>query len=137
MIATLSALALASAAAPTQIYTDPDSIPRSLASLKLADFGKRVLYRQRDELAAERVAKKANCDLPVDGYQWVAVRVEAAVYYSAAGNLQKVIPASMGCPALEKFVADHLSKNARNAGPVGTASPGQWYRTSMQFRWPG
>ncbi len=131
MLIITSAVALAAAAtSPVQ------NVPTSLDDLELVQFRKKLPFRDRHERQGERIAKKANCKFSRDAYQWVQVRVEAAISFNADGSVKKVVPQKMGCTALEDYAVAHYKKyGKRGYGPV--SSSGKWFRTAMNFRWPG
>ncbi|MEP2987580.1 MAG: hypothetical protein ABJN65_16050 [Parasphingorhabdus sp.] len=131
----LLALTLA-AAQPAAGNVTEVSPPTDIASLDLAKFRKPVKYADRHSIQAEKAARKDNCSLPIDEFQWIHARIEAAIYVSAMGDIEKVMPISVGCQALEEFMGQHLVKFAKNIAPIPPNGKAKWYRTAMHFRWP-
>jgi hypothetical protein len=132
MIELLFAAALAST--PTGAVS-PDAIPTSVTNLKTVHFRKPVHFAERHELNAERIAKAANCKLPVSE-RWVHARIEAAVLVSPDGKLKHIVPVERGCLELERYMVKHLKKYGDKAGPISTSGKTAWYKTAMHFRWP-
>lgn len=132
----LLAVALAVSQPTTGAEMDAPAPPEDIASLELAKFRKPIKYADRHSLVAEKAAKQENCSLPVDEYQWIHAKVEAAIFVSPAGEIEKILPVSSGCAALEKFTGEHLAKYAKNIAPIPPDGKAKWYRTAMHFRWP-
>ncbi len=112
------------------------STPADIASLDLAKFRKPVKFADRHNIVAEKAARKDNCSLPIDNYQWVHAKIEAAIYVSAEGEIERVLPVSVGCKALEEYMGQHLIKFAKNIAPIPPRGKPKWYRTAIHFRWP-
>ncbi|GAA0478099.1 hypothetical protein GCM10009096_20010 [Parasphingorhabdus litoris] len=133
MIDLLFAMAIAGTA--TQDADIATAMPANYAVLETARFTKPIHYAERHELAAERLAKKAKCNLPT-AQQWVHARIEAAILVTPDGKLAKVVPVESGCRELEVYMVNHLNKYASKAGPISSSSKNTWYKTAMHFRWP-
>ena len=131
----LLALTLTTIQPMATVSTDV-SPPTDIKSLELAKFRKPVKYADRHSIQAEKAARKDNCSLPIDEFQWIHAKIEAAIYVSAMGKIEKVMPISVGCQALEEFMGQHLAKFAKNIAPIPPNGKAKWYRTAMHFRWP-
>ena len=104
-------------------------------NLELAQFEKKLPILERHERQAERISKKADCKLPAD-VGWVHARVDVALQVSPEGRVTRVVPVETGCPELEKYVIDHLTKYAGRDGAVVRNGDKKWYRQALTFRWP-
>ncbi len=127
----------ATMAATTIPANDPviAELSRDFYSLELAEFAKPIPFRDRHERKAERIAKKANCNLASE-IGWVHTRVDFAMEVTDSGKITRVIPFDTGCPELENYVITHIKQYASNDGAVDHSGKGKWYRQSMTFRWP-
>lgn len=65
-----------------------------------------------------------------------ALAAPVAVLMDAAGLVQRVVPAAIGCPTVEQFTAGYVSALARRAGNAAPMRPG-WYRHVVTYRWQG
>ncbi|VAV96167.1 hypothetical protein MNBD_ALPHA04-664 [hydrothermal vent metagenome] len=129
-------LFMAGAMAATFMIHDTEiAVPTNIEDLETAQFRKPIYYAQRHGMAAERLAKKANCKMP-SAEQWVHARIEAAILVSPRGRLLKVVPVESGCRPLEDYTVKHLSKYASKIAPIPPGGKSKWYRTAMYFRWP-
>jgi len=133
MIELLIAAALTSTSGSGAVSTS--DIPTNITDLETVHFRKPVRYAERHELAAERIAKAANCKLPITD-RWVHARIEAAVLVSPDGKLKHIVPLESGCFELERYMVKHLKKYGDKAGPIPTSGKTAWYKTAMHFRWP-
>ena len=111
-------------------------LPTDISTLEVARFRKPIAFANRNMIRAEKIARDAECKLPVDPQQWVHARVHAALLVSPQGQVERVIPVSMGCSALERFAADYIASKARNSGPIPQDGQERWYRTVVHFQWP-
>lgn len=134
MLELILAAGMASATTPAN---DPviAELSKDFYSLELAEFTKRIPFRDRHERQAERIAKKANCKLYSE-VGWIHKRVDFALEVSNSGKIKRIIPFDTGCPELENYVINHIKEYAGNDGAVDHAGRGKWYRQSMTFRWP-
>lgn len=110
-------------------------IPTDLSTLEIAKFRKKVTYGEQHERKAERLAKDANCELPVVS-DWVFAKIHAAILVSAEGEIIEIVPVDIGCPELEQYTANHLARYASKIGPIPADQKPTWYRTTMNYRWP-
>ncbi len=133
----LSILAAASIAVTSTSAADVEikQLSEDFWNLEIAEFEKKVPFRERHELQAERLAKKAGCNFEGEA-GWVHVRVDVALQVTNSGQVTKVVPVETGCPELENYVISHLEKYAGRDGAVKLTGSGEWYRQSMTFRWP-
>ena len=133
----LELILAAGMASTTTPATDPviAELSKDFYSLELAEFTKRIPFRDRHERQAERIAKKANCKLQSE-VGWIHKRVDFALEVSDSGKITRVIPFDTGCPELENYVISHITQYAGKDGAVDHSGQGKWYRQSMTFRWP-
>ncbi len=128
--------AIALAGSPGMTADDlAKAMPTNFAALEMAKFRKKITYSEKHERKAERLAKAANCELPVVS-DWVFAKIHAAILVSAEGEIMKIVPVDSGCPELEQYTVNHLDKYARKIAPIPPTRAPTWYRTTMNFRWP-
>ncbi|MEH6789968.1 hypothetical protein [Parasphingorhabdus sp.] len=111
------------------------AMPANFSKLEMAKFRKPMTFNERHEREAERIAKAANCALPVVS-RWVFAKMHAAMLVSENGEILKIIPVENGCPELEQYTVNHIAKYGSKIAPIPTSREPQWYRTTMNFRWP-
>ena len=133
----LSILAAASIAATSASAADVEikQLSEDFWNLEIAEFEKKMPFKERHELQAERLAKKAGCNFQGEA-GWVHIRVDVALEVTKLGQVAKVVPVETGCPELENYVISHFEKYAGSVGAVKRTGSGKWYRQSMTFRWP-
>lgn len=133
----LNLILAAALAASTTPAKDPviAELSKDFYSLELAEFSKPIPFRDRHERKAERIAKKANCNLQSE-IGWIHKRVDFALEVSGSGKITRIIPFDTGCRELEVYVINHLKQYAGNEGAVAHKGQGKWFRQSMTFRWP-
>ena len=111
------------------------AMPTDFSTLEIAKFRKKVTYGEQHERKAERLAKDANCELPVVS-DWVFAKIHAAILVSGEGEILKIVPVDSGCPELEQYTANHLARYASKIAPIPVNQKPTWYRTTMNYRWP-
>ena len=111
------------------------AMPSNFSKLEMAKFRKQMPFNERHEREAERIARSANCALPVVS-RWVFAKMHAAMLVSENGEILKIIPVENGCPELEQYTVNHIAKYGSDIAPIPTNGEPKWYRTTMNFRWP-
>jgi hypothetical protein len=134
MINMMAAIALSGAFAAADDI-EIKELSADFYNLELAQFEKKLPVLERHERQAERIAKKADCNLPTD-IGWVHARIDVALQVSAEGRVTKVVPVETGCRPLESYVIAHLTKYAGHDGAVKRTGDQKWYRQAITFRWP-
>lgn len=128
--------AIALAGSTNMVADDLDTaMPEDFSALEIAKFRKKITYGEQHERKAERLAKAAQCELPVASH-WVFAKIHAAILVSASGDILKIVPVDSGCPELEQYTVNHLARYAGNIAPIPSSRKPTWYRTTMNFRWP-
>ena len=125
------------AASATEPAKDPviTELSKDFYALEIGEFRKAIPFRDRDERKAERLVKKASCDMYAEA-GWVHARVDFAMLVSSSGQITRIVPVDTGCRALENYVINHLQQYAGGENVVLRPGSGKWYRQSMTFRWP-
>ena len=134
MINIIAAIALSGAFAAADDI-EINELSADFYNLELAQFTKRLPVLERHEREAERIAKKADCQLTTD-IGWVHARVDVALEVSPEGRVTKVVPVETGCRPLETYVITHLTKYAGHDGAIKRTGDQKWYRQAITFRWP-
>ena len=134
MINLIAAMALSGAFAAADDI-EIKELSADFYNLELAQFTKKLPILERHEREAERIAKKADCNLTTD-IGWVHARVDVALEVSPEGRVTKVVPVETGCRPLETYVIAHLTKYAGKDGAVKRTGDQTWYRQAITFRWP-
>jgi hypothetical protein len=111
------------------------AMPADFSTLEMAKFRKRLTYGEQHERKAERLAKAANCELPVVS-DWVFAKIHAAILVSAEGEILKIVPVDSGCPELEQYTVNHIARYGSDIAPIPPGHEPKWYRTTMNYRWP-
>ena len=93
-------------------------LSKDFYSLELAEFNKAVPFRDRHERTAERIAKKANCNLQSE-IGWIHKRVDFAMEVSGSGQITRISPFDTGCRPLENYVINHVKKYAGYDALIG------------------
>ena len=111
------------------------AMPEDFSSLEMAKFREPITYNERHERQAERLAKAADCQLPVVS-NWVFAKIHAAVLVSENGEILKIVPVDSGCPDLEQYTVNHIARYGSKIGPIPPSHKPTWYKTTMNYRWP-
>lgn len=134
MLEILAATLLTGSAAPAADL-EIKQVSSDFWNLEIAEFNKKIPFRERHERQAERLAKKAGCNL-IGEIGWVHMRVDVALEVAGDGRVARVVPVATRCKAIENYVVSHFIENAGSPGAVKRTSDAKWYRQSMTFRWP-
>lgn len=130
----ISTLILATALQASPIATsDIPPIPDDLDTVRVAEFRNKPEYGYKESLKAKKLTSGCKPTRKVNDGEYYFVQV--LLLTDGKGDLRKVTPISIQCPALEEYVARYFARAGKKNMKLTSDKQPAWRRSVLKFYW--